>query len=153
LNNKEAIRAKKERTAFALFANALSKWAVVKDVRSQPQGYADIAADFKDELVGFELIGIVDEDLKAQKGLSNWANVDKKLYAKLTSKNYMDQGPIELLIYSEATFLTTDMILDESQKTLWKDELGPFRRVWFLTEDNRVFLFHKSWWSEIGLVP
>jgi hypothetical protein len=63
----------------------------------------------------------VDEDIAQNQIDGNWADVNKKLSAKVTSKTYKDNGPIELLIYSKATFLTTDMILHEYQNTLWRD--------------------------------
>jgi hypothetical protein len=104
MSSKAKAKAEKEIAEFTQFAVALSKWVVVTAIRSQPQGYADIAAALSGETIGFELLSIVDEDLAAQNGLSDWANVDQKISAKLLTKNYSDNCPIELLIYSKATF-------------------------------------------------
>jgi hypothetical protein len=153
MSGKAIAKSAREVAEFEKFANIMRKWIDVSSIKSQPQGYADISVKLGEELVGFELLSIVDEGIAGNTGLHNWTNLDEKLSKKLLSKNYKDNGPIELLIYSKSTFLTTEMILDESQKTLWADQSGQFRRIWFFTEDSRVFLFHKSWWSQLGLLP
>lgn len=153
MSNKAHQKSEREVTEFCHFAEIIREWIAVSEVRPQPQGYADISAKLGNEVISFELLSIVDEDMAQNQIDGNWADVNKKLSAKVTSKTYKDNGPIELLIYSKATFLTTDMILHESQNTLWRDNTGPFRRIWFFTEDNRVFLFNRGWWSQIGLMP
>lgn len=157
MSTKADLKSEREVSEFALFVKALGSWSKITDVKSQPQDFADVASKFDGETVSFELLSIVDEDLASRKsGGMFWADtakVDEKVSAKLREKNYKDSCSVELLIYSKATSLTTEVILHDSQKALWIDGLGPFRRVWFMSEDDRVFLFYKSWWSQIGLLP
>lgn len=147
------LKSAREVAEFEVFAQALSQWIKITQIFSQPKDWTDITANFGEEIIGFELLSIVDEDLAAGNIRGEWAKVEEKLSAKLLNKKYKDECPIELLIYSKLSFQTTDMILYETQKALWRDGLGPFRRIWFLSEDDHVFSFHKSWWSQIGLLP
>jgi hypothetical protein len=156
MSGKAAAKEERERREFAFFVKAIRSWSSISDVRSQPQDFADLKVKRDGEEVGFELLSIVDEDLAKRKNsgvhFPDFADVYEKVSAKLNN-DYLDSGPVELLIYSKLTGHPTEVVLHHSQKALWADGLGQFRRVWFLSEDNRVFLFHKSWWSEIGLLP
>jgi hypothetical protein len=82
LSNKAHQKSKREVTEFCHFAEIIREWIAVSEVRPQPQGYADICAKLGNEVISFELLSIVDEDIAQNQIDGNWADVNKNFLQK-----------------------------------------------------------------------
>ena len=142
-----------ERRVFSEFIKTVG-WPVEEaTVESKEPKAPDILYTFDGKSVAFELLSVTQQEFlqpltNAQIIYPDETTLRSNLLKKLGTE-YESDFPIELLIYYRNSMATNDLNLITTQEVLWNNSHDQFRRIWYLGEDNRLFLFHKNWWSEI----
>ncbi len=153
MSGKDESKAKNERECFAEFLKIVGWPADFTSVESRNPPAPDILYTFNGKSVAFELLSVTQREflqpvINAQIIYPSETTLRRNLLKKLETE-YRSNVPIELLIYYRNSMATNDLNLLDAQEVLWNNSHDQFRRIWYLGENNRLFLFHKNWWSEI----
>jgi hypothetical protein len=153
MSGKDESKAKNERECFAEFLKIVG-WPVdFVSFESRNAPAPDILCTLNGKSVAFELLSVTQGEFlqpltNAQIIYPDETTLKRNLLKKLRTE-YESNFPIELLIYYRNSMATNDLNLIDTQEVLWNNSYDQFRRIWYLGESNRLFLFHKNWWSEI----
>jgi hypothetical protein len=152
-SRKDELKAKYERDSFANFLQAVG-WPVDElNIESRLSPEPDILYTLGTESCAFELLSVTQSEfvqpvVNAQMIYPGPTTLRENLEKKLKG-NYVSKFPIELIIHYRIAMSTTDIVLLDTQEVLWNFNHDSFRRIWYFGENNRLFLFHKNWWSEL----
>ena len=152
MSSKDESKAKNERECFAEFLKIVG-WPVdLARVESRSPPAPDILCTLNGKSVAFEMLSVTQSEFlqpltNAQIVYPDETTLRKNLVKKLNTE-YKSNVPTELLIYYRNSMATNDLNLLDTQEVLWNNSHDQFRRIWYLGENNRLFLFYKNWWSE-----
>jgi hypothetical protein len=152
-SRKDELKAKYERDSFVNFLQAVG-WPIDElNIESRLSPEPDILYTLGAESCAFELLSVTQSEfvqplVNAQIVYPGPTTLRENLKKKLKG-NYASQFPIELIIHYRISMSTTDVVLLDTQEVLWDSNHDRFRRIWYFGENNRLFLFHKNWWSEV----
>ena len=153
MSNKDKQKEVRERDNFLRFLRAAG-WSVVEEeIESRKPPEPDILYRCNGKIAAFEMLSVTQSEFmqpleNAQVIYPGPTTLKDNLRKKLGT-NYNSQYPVELIIYCHISMATNDSNLMDMQDVLWNADQIPFQRIWYFGENDRLFLFHKNWWSEI----